>query len=151
MIATSTNLLSLTAKELMTGEVVTLHQEMSIKDAALTLIKNNISGAPVVDREGRCIGVFSTNDLLRSYSQKKSGRMIPVEQVITCPFVRAVRDKHGCETSLCTLPLGICAIQRASKDTEGDSHIVCSEPIRFPWNGVSWRSKNFRTTPFNVT
>jgi CBS domain-containing protein len=108
---------------------------MSIKEAALTLVKHGISGAPVVDREGRCIGVFSTTDLLRSYSERKDPRTTPAEQAITCPFIRTIRDKHGCEASLCTLPLGICAIQRVSKDAGGQSQIVCSEPHSVP---VEW-------------
>jgi CBS domain-containing protein len=135
MIATRANLLSLTAKELMTTEVVYLYQEMSVKEAALALVKHGISGAPVVDREGRCVGAFSTTDLLRSYSEKKGPRTTPVEQAITCPFLRALRDKHGCEISLCTLPLGVCAIQRVSKDASGHSQVVCSEPHSVP---VEW-------------
>jgi predicted transcriptional regulator len=46
MIAARANLLSLTAKDLMTTEVVNVHPEMSVKDAALLLVKNGISGAP---------------------------------------------------------------------------------------------------------
>ncbi len=135
MIATRTNLLTLTAKELMTKEVVHLNQEMSVKEAALVLVKNGISGAPVVDRQGRCMGVFSTTDLLRSYSERIGPRTIPSEQAITCPFVRTVRDSDGCETSMCALPLGACAIQRSGKDAAGRAHVVCSAPHSVP---VEW-------------
>jgi len=135
MIATRTNLLGLTVKELMTTDVVHLYAEMSVKEAALVLVKHRISGAPVVDRQGRCVGVFSTTDLLRCYSEQKGSPTRPSEQAITCPFVRSVRDAHGCETSLCTLPLGACSIQRTHKDAAGCSHVVCSDPHSVP---VEW-------------
>jgi CBS domain-containing protein len=135
MITTRAHLLSMTAEELMSKEVVHLHQEISIKEAALTLVKNGISGAPVVDHDGRCIGVFSTSDLLRCYSERKHDRTIPVEQAVTCPFVKTIREKNGHETSLCNLPLGVCSIQRQSRDDEGDLRIMCSQPHDVP---VEW-------------
>ena len=135
MIATRTNLLGLTVRDLMTTDVVYLYAEMSVKEAALVLVKHRISGAPVVDRQGRCVGVFSTTDLLRCYSEQKGSATRPSEQAITCPFVRSVRDAHGCEASLCTLPFGACSIQRSQKDGEGRTRVVCSEPHSVP---VEW-------------
>jgi predicted transcriptional regulator len=135
MNTTCANLLSLQAKDLMTSDVVCVHQEMSIKEAALILVEHGICGAPVVDAEGRCIGVFSATDLLRCYSEQKNDRTIPVERELTCPFVRTVRDSHGRETSLCSLPLGVCSIQRHQKDAAGGSIVTCSEPHSVP---VEW-------------
>jgi CBS-domain-containing membrane protein len=57
-------LTTLTAADLMTDTVVTIPKEMSIKGAAHLLAQHQISGAPVVDDHGRCIGVFSTTDVV---------------------------------------------------------------------------------------
>jgi CBS domain-containing protein len=38
---------------------------MSLRDAASLLLRSRISGAPVVDAAGRCIGVLSAIDFLR--------------------------------------------------------------------------------------
>ncbi len=135
MITARANFLSLTARDLMTREVVYLRQEMSVKEAALILVKHGISGAPVVDRDGRCIGVFSTTDLLRCYSKQKHERTTPLERAVTCPFVRTLQEKNGRETSLCTLPLGVCAIQRARQDAAGSNRVICSQPHDVP---VEW-------------
>ena len=135
MITTTKDLFSLTAKNLITGQVVCLHQEMSVREAALLLIKHGISGAPVIARDGRCIGVFSTGDLLRSYSDRKNARTSPHELPMICQFVRTVRDQNGCESSLCTLPLGVCAIQRQQNDASGQTRVTCSEPHGVP---VEW-------------
>ena len=56
-------LFALTAEDLMKGEVVTISAEMSLQAAAHLLSQERISGAPVVDGHGRCIGVLSTTDL----------------------------------------------------------------------------------------
>lgn len=57
-------LLQLTANDLMSRDVVSLPKEMSLRAAAHLLAQNQISGAPVVDSEGRCIGVVSATDFM---------------------------------------------------------------------------------------
>jgi len=43
----------------MVKKLVTLRPEMDVIDAVQRLLKNRISGAPVVDAEGKFVGVFS--------------------------------------------------------------------------------------------
>jgi CBS-domain-containing membrane protein len=62
-------LLELTAGDLMTESVITIPKEMSIQGAAHTLSRFSISGAPVIDSEGRCVGVISTTDFV-SWAEK---------------------------------------------------------------------------------
>lgn len=54
-----------TAADLMTSAPTTIPQEMSLRAAARLLSQDQISGAPVVDASGRCIGVFSSSDVVR--------------------------------------------------------------------------------------
>jgi CBS domain-containing protein len=49
----------------MSRDVVTLPKEMSLRAAAHMLSLHRISGAPVVDADGRCIGVVSATDFMR--------------------------------------------------------------------------------------
>lgn len=53
-------------KEIMTTDVVTLNGYMSVRQAAGLLATRNISGAPVVDNEGKIIGILTETDILRS-------------------------------------------------------------------------------------
>ncbi len=55
---------SLTAEDLMKRDVVTIAAEMSLQAAAHVLSQEQISGAPVVDAQGCCIGVLSTTDFV---------------------------------------------------------------------------------------
>jgi CBS domain-containing protein len=61
----STHQLSnLAAQDIMSSPVTLIAKEMSLKTAARLLRQANVSGAPVVDAEGRCVGVVSAVDFL---------------------------------------------------------------------------------------
>jgi CBS domain-containing protein len=53
-----------TAGDLMSKTVIAISEEMSVKGAAHLLAQDRISGAPVVNARGRCVGVFSTTDFV---------------------------------------------------------------------------------------
>jgi CBS-domain-containing membrane protein len=64
MITASKPLLAHTAADLMSPTVVTIPQDMSLQGAAHLLAQADVSGAPVVDAAGRCVGVISARDFL---------------------------------------------------------------------------------------
>ncbi len=49
----------------MTREVVTFTENASVADAADTLTQRKISGAPVMDSEGRVLGMVSDSDIVK--------------------------------------------------------------------------------------
>lgn len=71
MLTTTKPFLALTAAELMSPEVVMIPKETSLRAAAHTLAQNQISGAPVVDSLGRCVGVISATDYMRWAEMEK--------------------------------------------------------------------------------
>ncbi len=54
----------LKAKDLMTKEVITVNEEMSVVDLAKILCENKISGVPVVDKDKKLVGVVTEKDLI---------------------------------------------------------------------------------------
>lgn len=52
------------AKDIMVTKLVTLTPDMGLRVAAKLLLKNKISGAPVVDEQGALLGVFSEKDVM---------------------------------------------------------------------------------------
>lgn len=54
----------ITAKEIMTREVKTAHLDMPVKELAALLYENKIGGVPVVDDDGKVVGVVTENDLI---------------------------------------------------------------------------------------
>lgn len=54
----------LTAKEIMTREVITVEPDLSVKQLARVLVTNKISGAPVVDAQEKLVGIVTEKDLI---------------------------------------------------------------------------------------
>ncbi len=52
------------AKDLMTRDIITVSPTMNVKTLAMTLIKNQISGAPVAAKNGKILGVVSEADII---------------------------------------------------------------------------------------
>lgn len=48
----------------MTREVITVKENATVRELATLLLMNSISGAPVVNEEGRVIGVVTESDLI---------------------------------------------------------------------------------------
>lgn len=54
----------LRVKDIMTKDVITVTNETTVEELARLLIKNKISGAPVVDDSGNLTGIVTENDLI---------------------------------------------------------------------------------------
>ena len=57
------------AKDIMSTEVLTVKPETSVIELAQLLTSHNINGAPVIDDDGKLIGVVTENDLV--FQKKK--------------------------------------------------------------------------------
>lgn len=53
------------ASEIMTRDVVVVHPDTSVRDAADALTARGITSAPVVDDDGHVVGIVSEGDLIR--------------------------------------------------------------------------------------
>ena len=129
----ASRLFTLTAADLMSREVITLHGGDPLNQAAQLFAKEQISGAPVVDNEGRCVGLLSLADLVRWAEQQGSltlARATPLPQ--SCSYQTKHRDRFGKEMILCTLPTGVCPFQQKGTAPNGSASIVCGEPFCAP-------------------
>lgn len=54
------------ARDIMTTHVVEIQEDMSLEEAARVLVTSNISGAPVVNAEGKLVGMLTEGDLIRT-------------------------------------------------------------------------------------
>lgn len=57
---------ALIAEDVMSRPVEAIPAQMSLPEAARLLRRAQISGAPVVDKEGECVGVLSATDFVRA-------------------------------------------------------------------------------------
>jgi CBS domain-containing protein len=130
MPVTTKPLLTLTAGDLMTAEVISLPGDMSLRDAAGLILKHQVSGAPVVDAGGKCIGVLSAIDFLRRAVTPalEAGSLAP-RLPVTCDYQAQGRGPEGEQYTLCTLPPGVCPIQVTVKaGPAGGEVVTCGQP-----------------------
>jgi len=62
----------ITASDLMNPEVLTVRDDMIVPELALFLVENEITGAPVVDGDGKLVGVVSVVDIATVASEGSS-------------------------------------------------------------------------------
>ena len=63
-------LLSLRAVDAMRNQVVEICSHHTLAEAASLLSQHHVTGAPVVDEMGRCVGVISSSDFMRKAAQE---------------------------------------------------------------------------------
>lgn len=69
----------LTAKDIMTTDVITALPEQDVLATAKTMIENKINGLPVVDDQGLLIGIITQSDLI---TQQKTMRLPSVFTIL---------------------------------------------------------------------
>ena len=129
--------MTLEATDLMSRDVVTISQEMSLRAAAHVLFQNRISGAPVVDANGRCIGVLSAADFARWAEEGGHGAEdVPLP---ACPYQVKGRLLTGEAAVICTLAEGSCPLQVMRPTTVGRHTAVCRQPsgVLSDWQQVT--------------
>jgi CBS domain-containing protein len=52
------------AKDIMTKDVITVGPAASVKELAKTLVRQQISGAPVMNKKGQIVGIVSETDIV---------------------------------------------------------------------------------------
>lgn len=92
---------TLTARDVMTCQVIVVHADDSITQAIGTFRENRITGAPVVDATGRFIGILSIRDLLREPgvdAEQITESEEPFGDATWALFEKSGRLEHGSES-----------------------------------------------------
>ena len=131
----------LTAGDLMSRDVETIGADLPLRDAAVRLAQLEVHGAPVVDGEGRCVGVLSVTDIARWASRRgEPNARLPR----TCSYQETSRAPGGRETTLCQLAEGCCPMQRCRELPGGRIALACIEPNSVP---VDWQMVELEALP----
>lgn len=89
-------LLTRNAASLMSQPVVLIPKEMSLQGAAHLLAQAKVSGGPVVDKDGRCIGVVSATDFLNLTEKGKVPTHCKHDSIYSWQIVEAEEELEGC-------------------------------------------------------
>jgi predicted transcriptional regulator len=126
MTLTHTPLSALTAGDLASGEVRAIPVDMTLRQAARELARFNIHGAPVVDEDGRLVGLLSVADFAKWAAQRTDPTTPPPPRA--CNYQQVVREPNGRETVMCRRAPGACALQRFQERAGGRLAVVCADP-----------------------
>lgn len=140
MPGTKRPLKELTAGDLMNRDLITVSHKTSLREAGRLLLLHQISGLPVVEPGGTCVGVLSTTDLLRWAIQESGGSSPRIAgRPYSCIFQLKHRAGNGEERVLCTLPLDVCSVPRQKGE-----NVFVSQPNEVP---AGWQVVNIEQLP----
>jgi CBS domain-containing protein len=137
MVTTANRLFALTAEDVMSRAVVTIPRRTPLRDAARLLRRADVSGAPVVDDEGRCVGLLTAADFLRWAEDGCPDATSDLAHA--CSYQMKGRLLTGEEAVVCTLAEGSCPLQ-VMRPTTGGRHVaVCLQPtgVLSDWQQVA--------------
>jgi CBS domain-containing protein len=87
------------AKDIMTRDIITVSPTLSVKSLAMTLIKNQISGAPVAGKDGKIVGVVSEADIVAKKGKDvkaiMSKKVISVSEDTTVEEIAQLMTTHA--------------------------------------------------------
>lgn len=67
-----------TAADIMSTKVITVTEATTVKELARTLLDNKISGAPVLDKAGKLVGIVTESDLIFQNKKLKVPAVIAI-------------------------------------------------------------------------
>jgi CBS domain-containing protein len=89
------------AKDIMTRDVVTVGVAATVREAARILTQHQLSGAPVVDRQGQIVGVVSETDIVANKGRQVKdimsknvfsiGEDTPIEEIAALMMTRKIK------------------------------------------------------------
>tara|TARA_R110001599_G_C12276670_1_gene662591 strand:- start:11020 stop:11412 length:393 start_codon:yes stop_codon:yes gene_type:complete len=77
-------------ESIMTSAVVCARADYSVHDLMQIMDKDNVRCIPIIDNDGRCVGVVSGSDLVRWHKIRKRSSEVPVSQILSDPVVAVV-------------------------------------------------------------
>ncbi|MBI5679669.1 MAG: CBS domain-containing protein [Methanobacterium sp.] len=80
-------------KDIMSTDVVVADQDMSINDAARVMFRMGISRLPVIDKEGKLVGIITNTDIVRSHIERSTPMKVNY-------FKKTLEQLYGVETKL---------------------------------------------------
>jgi CBS domain-containing protein len=78
------------ARDIMTRDVITARPSLSVKELAMLMVKNQISGLPVSDEAGKIIGLVSEADIIAK--KGKNVQAIMSQQVFSVSEETSVEE-----------------------------------------------------------
>jgi len=91
----------LEAKDIMTTDVICIHKETPIFQAINLMVKNNITGIPVVGNDMVLVGILTEQDVLRLFHTYEDEKDRTVSDFMTQPAIHFEQNEYVLDICYC--------------------------------------------------
>jgi CBS domain-containing protein len=91
----------LKAKDIMTKQVICIRKDTPIFEAIKLMVKNNITGVPVVEDDMSLVGILSEQDVLRLFHTYDDEKDRTVNDFMTQPAINFEQDEFLLDICYC--------------------------------------------------
>ena len=105
----------LEAKDIMTKNVVCIKKDVPVVDAIRLMVKNNITGIPVVEDDGILTGILSEQDVLRLFHTYEDEKDRTVKDFMTQPAIHCEQAEPLLDVCYCLRDNNIRRVPVTSK------------------------------------
>jgi len=91
----------LEAKDVMTRDVICIHKDTPIFQAIDLMVKNNVTGIPVVENDKTLVGILSEQDVLRLFHTYEDERDRTVNDFMTQPAIHFEENEYVLDICYC--------------------------------------------------
>ena len=109
MAAVLDRLQSLRVADVMNRHVIPVSGQQTMSEAAAVFVEHRISGAPVVDEHGRCVGILSATDFVGRERERAAGAVGAAGDKVVSAHMNAAARTVSAETSLVEAARIMCA------------------------------------------
>jgi len=85
----------LSVRDYMTRDLITFKPDQAVEEVIDLLIKHRISGGPVVDEDGKLVGIISEGDCIKHISESRYYNMPLEEGKVSSRMIRNVETMDG--------------------------------------------------------
>lgn len=119
--------------DIMTTSAITVLETVMVSDAERTMSERDIRHLPVVDRNGRLIGILSDRDVLRTF-EKSRDKAVAVADVMTEDVLTVRPETRACEATALMLDRKIGALPVVDPEMHVVGVVTETDFLRFAHN-----------------
>lgn len=90
----------LSAKDVMTTQVICIHKDTPIYEAIDLMVTNSITGIPVIENDSMLVGILSEQDVLRLFHTHEKEKNKAVSEFMTQPAIHF--EEYECIGDICS-------------------------------------------------